>query len=233
MEKVHKTKDKEVLITDINISLANAIRRSVNEIKTLAIKEVDIYRNDSAFSDEILAHRIGLVPIKNQKIKEGDVMEFKLKVESKQEGFDVVSQNLGDDVCVQDIPLVRLNTEQGIEIVAKASLGTGKQHARHIPGLVYYYHLNKIQIKPEAKKQTELAEIYPKVFEFNNELGVKNDWACNFDSEDIDSDGIVITPTEKLVFVVETWGTMSCSEIISDSVKTLSKNLEEVKKVLK
>jgi DNA-directed RNA polymerase subunit D len=233
MEKVFNEKTKEVLITDIDISLANALRRTLNELKTLAVTEVDLYRNDSAFSDERLAHRTGLVPLKNEKLKEGDFIEMKLKLESKEDGFDVLSGSLGENVCVKEIPIVRLNKGQGVELVARASLGTGKEHARHIPGLVYYYHLNKIIIKPEGKKHSEVIESYPEVFEFDKELKVKNEWACNFDSEDLDVPGIEISPTEKLVYIIESWGGMSCAEIISESAKVLTKNLEEVKKILK
>ncbi len=233
MEKVFKSKEKEVLVSDINVSLANALRRTMNEVSTLAIKEVDIYRNDSSFSDEILAHRIGLVPLENEKLKEGDVIELKLKVESGEEGFEVLSGALGENVCVEELPLVRLNKGQGVELVARASLGKGTEHARHLPGLIYYYHLNKILIKPEGKKHSEPAENHPEVFEFNGELKVKNEWACNFDSEDLDVPGIEISPTEKLVYIIESWGGMSCHEIISESAKVLNKNLEEVKKALK
>lgn len=228
-----KQQNKEVLVVPIEISLANAIRRTVNEIKTIAVKEVDVYRNDSAFSDEILAHRIGLIPLKNEKIKDGDVIELKLKVESKEDGFDILSGSLGESVSIAEIPIIRLNKGQGIEFVARASIGTGKEHARHTPGLVYYYNLNKITIKPEGKKHSELAENHPEVFKFDGELKVKNEWACNFDAEDIETPGVEITPTEKIVFVVESWGMMSCSEIVKESVKVLSKNLEDVKKALK
>lgn len=233
MEKVFKNQNKEVLVSEIGISLANALRRTINEINTLAIREVDVYRNDSSFSDEILAHRIGLVPLENEKLKEGDIIELKLKIESKDDGFDVLSGTLGESVCVKELPIIRLNKGQGIEVVARASLGKGKEHARHIPGLLYYYHLNKVNIKPEGKKHTEPAESYPKIFEFDKELKVKNEWACNFDSEDLDVPGIEISPTEKLVLVLESWGMMSCSEMLVESAKVLSRNLEEVKKELK
>lgn len=234
MEKVFKNNEKEVLVIDIGTSLANAIRRSVNEIETLAIKEVEIFRNDSALPDEILANRIGLIPLYNEKIKKEDVIQLKLKVEAKEDNFEVLSEMLGDSVVIKDIPIIKLNKGQKIELIAKASLGKAQEHVRHLPGLVYYYHYNKINLKSDAKKHSELAERFPKVFEWDGkELKVKNEWACNFDSEDVEVDGVEITPTEKLVFIIESWGNMSPSEILKESVKVLQKNLEEVKKVLK
>ena len=67
METLQNTKEKLVLKIDANEPLANAIRRSISEIPTLAIDEVEIYKNDSALYDEMLSHRLGLIPIRTEK----------------------------------------------------------------------------------------------------------------------------------------------------------------------
>src|SRR3989344_4115236 len=54
-------------ILDTNEEMATAIRRSANEIEILAIDEVEIHKNDSALYDEILAHRLGLIPLQATK----------------------------------------------------------------------------------------------------------------------------------------------------------------------
>ena len=69
MEMIKSSNEEIVFKTGMNVSLANAIRRSVGEIPILAISECDIYKNDSALYDEIIAHRLGLVSLKNQKMK--------------------------------------------------------------------------------------------------------------------------------------------------------------------
>ena len=79
INKIEQTDEKVVFSTDMGVSLANAIRRSVNEVPILAIDEVDIYKNDSALYDQILAHRFGLIPLKNQKLAEGKSVNLKLK----------------------------------------------------------------------------------------------------------------------------------------------------------
>ena len=46
-------------------AFANAFRRAmIGEVPTLAIEDVRIYNNTSALFDEMLAHRLGLIPIK-------------------------------------------------------------------------------------------------------------------------------------------------------------------------
>ena len=66
MEIIEQTPLKLVMRMPANDSLANAIRRSINEIPILAVDEVEIYKNDSALYDEFLAHRVGLVPLKTE-----------------------------------------------------------------------------------------------------------------------------------------------------------------------
>ena len=46
-------------------AFANALRRSmIGEVPTLAIEDIRIYDNTSVLFDEILAHRLGMIPIK-------------------------------------------------------------------------------------------------------------------------------------------------------------------------
>ncbi|GBE59849.1 DNA-directed RNA polymerase I RPAC1 [Babesia ovata] len=50
-------------IEGLNVTIANAIRRILlAEVPTLAIESVHIYQNTGVIQDEVLAHRLGLVP---------------------------------------------------------------------------------------------------------------------------------------------------------------------------
>ncbi|XP_077999650.1 DNA-directed RNA polymerases I and III subunit RPAC1-like [Glandiceps talaboti] len=77
----------------IDASIANAFRRILlSEVPTMAIEKVFIYNNTSIIQDEVLAHRLGLIPIyvdprlfeyRQEGDEEGtaeDTLEFHLKV---------------------------------------------------------------------------------------------------------------------------------------------------------
>jgi len=69
MKIVEKKQGQIVFTVDAEVTLANSIRRYVNQIPVMAIDEVEISRNDSPLYDETIAHRMGLIPIKKQIIK--------------------------------------------------------------------------------------------------------------------------------------------------------------------
>lgn len=51
-------------MVNIDVSLANALRRiMISEVPSMAIEHVYMWNNSSIIHDEVLAHRIGLVPI--------------------------------------------------------------------------------------------------------------------------------------------------------------------------
>lgn len=52
-------------LVGVDSSIANALRRiSIAEVPTVALENVYVYNNTSIMQDEVLAHRLGLVPIK-------------------------------------------------------------------------------------------------------------------------------------------------------------------------
>lgn len=230
MKIQEKTAEKLTFVEEFDVTLANAIRRSTMEVPVLAIDEVEIYKNDSALYDHIIAHRFGLIPLKNQKLKEGKELQLKLQVQ----GGEVLAKELGSDVVYPEMPIVTLEKDQELEVVAKARMGKGKEHAKFSPGIMYYRHLNKIEIAKEGEKHSELAELYPEVFEFEGKLKVKNEWASVLEEDDVkEFKGVAIKPTEQLVFFIESWGQIDAEDIFNEAVDAVSSNLTELSKELK
>ena len=155
----------QVEFEDVNYSFVNSIRRSlVSMVPCLAIHEVDFhmgslgayvdeesgeekeYESISAMFNEIVAHRIGMLPIPTDEktveafgesigddSKQPDIM-YSLH---KQGPCTVYSGDLepvnGDTALVipeTSVPIVKLAKGQAILVYAKAKMGTAKQHAK-------------------------------------------------------------------------------------------------------
>ena len=235
METITKTPEEISFITDVNVSLANAIRRSVGEISVLAIDECDIYKNDSVLYDEIISHRMGLLSLKNQKMKADQTIEMKMKVKGKDDGVEIMAKELDGEVVYPETPIVLLAEGQQLELVARAKAGKGVDHSKFMPGLAYYKHLAKIKISGEGERQTELVEIYPDAFEmFGEKVKVKNAAACDLDQDDMkEYPGVEISFDDNLVFTIESWGQMEAKDIFTEACKALKGNLSEVAKAIK
>jgi DNA-directed RNA polymerase subunit D len=149
--------------------------------------------------------------------------------------MDVVSGEFGEDSVIADLPLTIVDKNQEVTVVAKARQGKGVEHAKYSPGVVFYKLLSKIDISKEAEKRQELATIYPEVFSFEaGKLTVKNNWKFDLDVADLkEFEGIKVTPTEDIVYTIESHGQISAEEIFEGAAKALNKNLDEVAKALK
>ena len=134
-------------------AFANAFRRAmIGEVPTLAIEDVRIYDNTSAFFDEMLAHRLGLIPIKTDlstySTKEkcscggagcpGCMVTFTLSVEGPKTvlSSDLIPQDPNATPVYDNIPIVKLTKGQKLVIEAHAILNTGREHAKWQPTLV-------------------------------------------------------------------------------------------------
>ena len=65
--KILKLNKEEIVFDLVGVEppLANALRRiMISEIPTMAIEKAHIWQNKSVIPDEVLAHRLGLIPIK-------------------------------------------------------------------------------------------------------------------------------------------------------------------------
>ncbi|HVY01368.1 MAG TPA: DNA-directed RNA polymerase subunit D [Candidatus Nanoarchaeia archaeon] len=231
MEVISKTPGKLVLRLDVSESLANAIRRSVAEVPTLAISEVEIFKNDSALYDELLSHRLGLVPLKTEKSM-NEKTKIDLKIKKVGPGV-VYSGDLegGAEVVEGKIPLVLIGAGHSVELVATATLGKGVQHAKHTPGLCYYRHLLEVSSSAEIDKivQRSKGEMKP--------VKSGSKWVCDLREADVDAikaiDKDAVKDMDDLVFVVESYGVMPAQDIFQKAIEALTDNADEFLKELK
>ncbi|MEK6875388.1 MAG: DNA-directed RNA polymerase subunit D [Nanoarchaeota archaeon] len=238
--KIIKNKEDQIIFgVEIEESLMNAIRRYVNEIPILAIDEVEIFRNDSAMYDETLAHRIGLIPLQMEK-SFNDKNEVKLKLSSKKAGYVFSGELKGLIRIAHDkIPLVILNKDQELELIAKVKVGKGIEHSKYSPGMIVYR--NFFSVKPNKECNIELLkQSCPKgVFKVEgNKLKISQE-ACDMCEECINAckenkkGDIEIIPEKELLITVESFGQITPKEIVLNSIKELKKDLESFSKQVK
>jgi DNA-directed RNA polymerase subunit D len=137
-------------------SFANALRRAmISEVPTLAIDDVRIYDNTSALFDEMLAHRLGLIPIRTDLAtysrKESCAcggagcpscsVTFTLSVEGPKtvQSGDLIPQDPQAVPVHDNIPIVKLTKGQKLVLEARAVLNTGKEHAKWQPTVICGY----------------------------------------------------------------------------------------------
>ena len=232
MEVIVKTPEKMILRTEMNYTLLNAIRRSVEEIPTLAIDEVEIFKNDSALYDEVLAHRIGLVPIKNDsKVNSKTTATIHLK---KMGPAIVYSGDFKGEakIVFDSIPLTILEKDQEIELNAIANMGTGLEHTKHVPGLIFYRNLFEVKsgnVKIDSIVQESQGAIR------NEKKGIK--WICDLSDSQIDEikklDKESISESKEFLFFVESFGILDSEKIFSKAIEVLQNNLEIFERALK
>lgn len=232
MEIVLKTPEKLVLRMPANESLANAVRRSIAEVPTLAIDEVEILKNDSAIYDEMLAHRLGLMPLKTEKAMSAKT-KIDLKLSKVGPGTIYAEDFKGNaEVVHEKMPLTYLGlANHKIELIATATLGKGTTHAKYVPGLCYYRHLKEVSASSAIDQivQKSKALIKPE------KKGSK--WLCDLNDADIDAiialDKSAIKDADEIVFIVESYGNMDAKDIFTKAIDALEENLDVVEKALK
>jgi len=217
MIKIQNKSDSKLSFeTDMNLSLANAIRRHVNYIPILAIDSLEISENDSALYDEILAHRVGLVPLVNEKLKLPEDCDCKgkgcgkcsIKLKLKTEGPCVVysTEFSPKDMILYKMPLALLDKEQKLELVGIAKVGKGVQHAKFSPGILHYRYSDDVDKKEVEEDEANFKKVL--------EDAKKNE-------------------NKEIVVSIESWGQIKPKEIFIEAVEALNKNLKEFAKELK
>ncbi|MBR9681798.1 MAG: DNA-directed RNA polymerase subunit D [Candidatus Altiarchaeota archaeon] len=137
-------------ITGVPVSFVNAIRRTImTEVPCMAIEDVNILKNNSALYDEVLALRLGLIPIKsapeNYENTDNHKVAFILKGEGPTMLYSKDMQSMDPEIvpAFDNIPIVKLEKGQEVEIEAWAIADKGKEHVKWQPGHAFYKQLSE------------------------------------------------------------------------------------------
>lgn len=221
------------VVDGVDVSFANALRRIIkSEIPVLAIEDVHFKKNNSALYDEVLALRLGLVPIVTDEsflYKEDEIdnetnsVRFQLVAEGP--GWVYSKQLTSQDPKVKPafttIPLVWLDKGQEIELEAVAKLGVGKTHAKWQAGAAAYQNFPKITIKDWKPAAADACphDVLTKKGE------IKKLDACNLCVACMEAaQGAIKIESEndKFIFYVESFGQLPVEELVAKAADVLA-----------
>jgi DNA-directed RNA polymerase subunit D len=244
-------------VRGVTPSFLNALRRTLlSQVPKLAIEDVTIYDNTSALFDEMLAHRLGLLPVPTDLnafvprkectcngegcpnctvlytlSKEGPCMVFS--------GDLVPAADAKFRIVDPKIPLVKLLEGQRVMLEAGAVLGTGIEHAKwQVVTAVGYMEYPTIKVHPGplppavAEKLQKTAPAGIVAIE-NGTLRVLDPvkavaWIRSVkDLHDLDSVEVSYEP-DRWVFRIETDGSLGPLVCLRKAVSIVMEKLKEV-----
>ncbi len=248
VQVLNKSKSEiQFLAEGIKSSFASALRRvMMSEIPTMAIEYVDFKKNDSALNDEIVANRLGLIPLTfekdvynvnkdcdNCKGKGCSRCQVKLVMKKKGPGMvfsgDLKSDSKDVNPVFDDIPVVELFENQEMQFEAVAQLGFGRVHTKW-QGAVVGYQENPVVIKKESK----VCSVHKPIPVSNGYLVRKSDCEMCVESvEDAKKKGGVATMENVFLFNVESVSGMDAEDVVLSAADVVEKKFNEFGKDLK
>ena len=252
--------DREIKfsVEGVTPGFANALRRAmIGEVPILAVNTIELTANDSVIYDEIIAHRLALVPLvfdpKNYNLPKDCKCEGKgcsncqvTLVIDKKGPTTVYSKDMkssADDVkpLYPDMPIVDLAEGQKLKLEANARLGLGKSHAKWQASITGYRYWPMPEIKGKISNSSELAKICPKnaITADDGKVMVSPD--CDTCQECVraakpEGSLIIKGDPNKLIFTVESVSGITASQVVSlaadmlkDKVKEFGKHVKSLK----
>ena len=260
VEILSLTKDTvRFVLDDVDVAFANAFRRTmIADVPCFTIDDLFVFDNSSVVADEVMAHRIGLIPLKTDLdsyvLPENCECESELgcglcrvvltlDVETEDEIRTVTSGDLvSEDPRVipvsPDIPITKLAPGQAVRLEAYARLGTGKTHAKWQPvSEAVYQHIGVIEI--DGKTCTACAkcvEACPtNVLDLEGgKLRVADIYACILCGDCVTAcpvDPAALTQGMKdktFLFTVESTGGLPPERIVTQAGRILTEKLTEL-----
>ncbi|RLJ04908.1 MAG: DNA-directed RNA polymerase subunit D [Candidatus Aenigmatarchaeota archaeon] len=245
------------LVEDTSPAFANALRKiMISEVPTMAIKYVELEKNNSVLFDEVLAHRLGLIPLTyDEKIyrlpdkckcggKGCSHCQVRLTLEKKGpcvvHASDLKSADPSVKPVEKNIIIVELLKGQELKFEAVASLGTGEQHAKYQAANVSFRYKPSVRInKGKCKNCFECVKVCPKgIFRKDGKtIKLHNVIECTLCGACTDTckyNAISVSGDEKnIIFTVETISGLKPAQIIKKALKILNDKSVELKKAIK
>lgn len=249
---ISKSEDKWVFtLQKSSAAFINTLRRLIlEEVPTMAIDVARIKKNDSALYDEMLAHRLGLIPLTtdlssytvrdNCKCGGEGCLSCEVKLTLKKVGpcnvyaKDLESADPNVVPAQPDMLITKLFEGQEVDLVGVATLGFGKNHAKHSAGYLTYKKLPKVTIKSGVKAEDLAKEISIDIFT-DNKIDDAKVLVANLDNikEYFESGILTLDESEDdFVVTVENYGCLTPDVMLKEATKSLVNKLQDLEKNL-
>ena len=252
--KILNKNDTEIqfLLEDSNPQFANALRRiMISEVPILAIDTVDFSNNDSVLYNEVIAHRLGLIPLvfdpkkfhfkdEHEDGKTCSLCEVVFAINKKGPGMvyskDMKSSNPDVKPLYDDIPIVDLSDDQKLKLEASAYLGFGKNHARYQAANSSYRYLATAKLIGKTNNQDVLKACPKHALKLeDNKLSISLD--CDLCKECIKILGKDVleigSDSTKFLFNVEAISGLKPEDIVLQAIDILKSKMKDFEKEVK
>ncbi len=244
----------QFIIEGVDVAFANALRRTMlTRLPAMAIDEVLVLDNTSVMYDEMLAHRLGLVPLTtiledynlpdecDCEGKGCSLCQCTLTLEKEAEddemliyARDLTSQDPKVVPASGDIPLVKLAPHQRVIIEAYARLGRGLENAKfQSVATVSYKYVPLVTVdKTKCNQCGDCVEICPKkILRLDGDkIATQNTLDCSLCEACVDEcepGAITIdSKSDSFLFKVESTGALPPEEIVVKSAELLKERVQ-------
>ncbi len=262
IELLERDKEKmRLLIQGVDVPFINSLRRTIiAEVPCMAVDEVVVIENSSVLQDEMIAHRLGLMPLKTDldsynlpeecpcKSELGcNLCRVSLELDSESpEGTrtvysgELVSENPSISPVSDRIPIAKLAKGQKLKLEAYARLGKGKKHAKWQPvSMCTYKYFPEIAIDTgKCDACGRCVEICPNrvLTETDNKIDISNLMACTLcqdcaDACPKDPSAIEVKwKDEAFIFNVESTDAIPPERAIEEAIKIMDGKLSQFMK---
>lgn len=242
IKKVHEDGNlKKYLFKGTSIAFINTLRRTMmKNVNCLAVDEVTIYENDSVIFDEMLANRLGLLPVKTdtKTYKKGDTV--KLILEKEGPGIvtskDIKCTDPKIEITDKKIYITKLGADQHIKIEMTAIMDDAEKHAKHQPSIVSYNEIASIKNNEKIDNLKDLLKELPKgtVEEKAGKLFFADPYNINIQNQPVgilEEYGVDVEySNDEFVFTIETIGQLTTEEVVKSAVDELKNKFDELGK---
>ncbi|MDP3734076.1 MAG: DNA-directed RNA polymerase subunit D [Nanoarchaeota archaeon] len=256
LEKINedrKNNQLTFLIKEGSDIFANTIRRMIlEEVPTLAVEDLEIKDNSSALYDEMLGLRLGLLPIKTDLSSyslpksEDEITEksarctMQIRLKAAKKGYVYAEEaESADPKCTfvhPKMPITKLLAKQKVDVTMTAVVGQGKKHVKWSPGLGFYKKEAVVKVGNVKNPENVAEQSTDGVFVLkNNKLHLVEEKVQDsllLEHYAALDKGISVTYTDNIIFTVESFGQLSCKEMLTQASQMLIDKVEIMEKLL-